>query len=362
MSDVWTYPGTPVRSRRWMYIAGAGALVIALTGSGAALAATRSPHGASSSGSADHPGTPLLPTRSPSPSSTAGPSSVPSPSLSEGTPGAPSGAPSETPHGAPSAVPSGAPRPPGSGPGGAPSTPPGSSATPGPTKPEQKPAATPAPAPPGPASAPQAPPAATPPPAPPAPGYTLSYVDGAGRPARWNPCATINVRLNLSNPATPPNARELVDTALSRLSTATGLQFSVVGDTTYWPAVKIGTWDADTQLMIAWADEATVPVLAGPSVVGNGNIAYNETPAGPKIYKAFAVIDVSTSGMPAGFDGPWSVGAVVLHELGHAVGLTHVDNPSHLMNPKINSKQTGDYADGDRAGLALVGAAAGCLR
>ena len=46
--------------------------------------------------------------------------------------------------------------------------------------------------------------------------------------------------------------------------------------------------------------------------------------------------------------------AVVLHELGHVVGLDHVSDPSQLMTPVGRPDLLG-YAAGDRTGLALLG-------
>jgi hypothetical protein len=45
--------------------------------------------------------------------------------------------------------------------------------------------------------------------------------------------------------------------------------------------------------------------------------------------------------------------AIVLHELGHVVGLAHVDDPTQLMNER--NEGVVDFASGDMAGLAAVG-------
>jgi hypothetical protein len=49
------------------------------------------------------------------------------------------------------------------------------------------------------------------------------------------------------------------------------------------------------------------------------------------------------------------VRAIVLHELGHLVGLAHVDDDTQLMYPEAQRAVT-DYADGDLTGLARLGA------
>lgn len=45
--------------------------------------------------------------------------------------------------------------------------------------------------------------------------------------------------------------------------------------------------------------------------------------------------------------------AIVMHELGHLVGLAHVDDPGELMHS--SNLERLDFGPGDRAGLALLG-------
>lgn len=48
--------------------------------------------------------------------------------------------------------------------------------------------------------------------------------------------------------------------------------------------------------------------------------------------------------------------AVVMHEIGHLVGLGHVDDASQVMFPGGGGAQeVTDFEAGDRAGLALLG-------
>ena len=53
-------------------------------------------------------------------------------------------------------------------------------------------------------------------------------------------------------------------------------------------------------------------------------------------------------------DGAAEVRAIIMHELGHVLGLAHVNDPSQLMYAENKGVQ--DFAAGDRAGLALLGA------
>ncbi|MGB8021524.1 MAG: matrixin family metalloprotease [Candidatus Nanopelagicales bacterium] len=46
--------------------------------------------------------------------------------------------------------------------------------------------------------------------------------------------------------------------------------------------------------------------------------------------------------------------AIIMHELGHLVGLAHTEHDDQLMFPRGNAGVT-KYAVGDRTGLALLG-------
>jgi predicted Zn-dependent protease len=66
-------------------------------------------------------------------------------------------------------------------------------------------------------------------------------------------------------------------------------------------------------------------------------------------------------GLDKGFNAGGSVGTLLLHELGHAVGLRHVSDDSQVMYPVIGKTSPAGYAAGDRTGLAKVGRGAGCM-
>ena len=68
------------------------------------------------------------------------------------------------------------------------------------------------------------------------------------------------------------------------------------------------------------------------------------------------VLDASDLGAILGQPGgPERVRAVIQHELGHLVGLDHVADVTQLMYSEGNDLQSGDWANGDLAGLHQLG-------
>jgi hypothetical protein len=52
---------------------------------------------------------------------------------------------------------------------------------------------------------------------------------------------------------------------------------------------------------------------------------------------------------------------LLMHELGHAVGLGHAHDERDVMFPVITTASRAQWGPGDLAGLALVGKGAGCI-
>lgn len=202
-----------------------------------------------------------------------------------------------------------------------------------------------------------------------APGDPNAYaflIADPGGAVRWNPCRPITYSVNAAS-AQPWVVEDLRE-ALYRLERVTGLDFERVADHDWVPD---GTEDiAPTRaqvaadLVVTWADEDDAPVLAG-NVLGVARPQTTSMPGGAWITSASVIINVDGFTSRPGQFGPGFAdgethGAVVLHELAHAVGLDHIADPNQLMNDTATPLTNTGFGAGDRAGLRQLGREAGC--
>lgn len=175
---------------------------------------------------------------------------------------------------------------------------------------------------------------------------------GGDEPVGWDPCEPIRYQVNPANG--PDDGGDLIGRAIERVSAATGLAFEDEGTTDERPFtaqfVPIGT---DRPVIIGWGSPAEFPELAG-DIAGIGGGAAEEGILGRRYYVTGAIAldtDVFSTMEVAG--RPQTMEAIVMHELGHVVGLDHVNEPTELMAGTNNGQI--DFGPGDREGLARLG-------
>lgn len=176
------------------------------------------------------------------------------------------------------------------------------------------------------------------------------------RPVTWDPCRPIRYQVNIDGG--PPEAAALVASAVSEVSKATGLRFEYDGLTDARPQWKTGYLPflaSRRPVLVSWATEAEVSQLAGRVAGIGGSLPLPARDGRLRFVTGGVTLDSdSFAALDERRGGPALERAIVLHELGHLVGLAHVTDQSELMY--ADNVGLLDYGPGDRAGLARLGA------
>lgn len=211
--------------------------------------------------------------------------------------------------------------------------------------------------------------------------YLLStrVVDGTILTLRWNPCqVAVTYRVNATAAARTASGRASavadVRTAFVALGRATGITYRYLGTTTTVPTGD--AWSdrlGDAEVVVAWVDQSRIRSTllgraGGSYAAGTGGYSYKTwtspgqpTPQGV-IGRGFLVLNAANNAAFApGFGAGTTRGELLLHELGHVVGLRHVTTSAQLMYPVLVPRARAVYQSGDLAGLSRVGRVAGCI-
>ncbi|PVG82836.1 hypothetical protein DDE18_10790 [Nocardioides gansuensis] len=183
---------------------------------------------------------------------------------------------------------------------------------------------------------------------------------------RLNPCRTVTYRVNaaqgLPDPATALTAAHA---AVDDIAQATGLTFKYLGTTDAMFQGSGKSIPKDTDLLISWQRDDQTKLDIGPSYGargGAGKVIWGRNAQGKRIGLALntgIAADSQEQGMTY-----TSMTQLLMHELQHAVGLHHVNDPYQYMNPSqsIYTLPLGQWGAGDLTGLRKVGLQAGCVR
>lgn len=189
--------------------------------------------------------------------------------------------------------------------------------------------------------------------------YSFMAQNPDGTPGRWNPCEPIRYQVNAAQ--AEPGAIEDVQAAFAQITAASGLQFQYLGPTTEVPQVHHemrsgGQW---SPVIIGWAHPDETDMLSGAES-GMGGPDKLATDAGVVYVSGTVALDSTMNSLyPPGFNGTQTRGSLLLHELGHLVGISHTDDTTQMMREGLGAPAR--YGAGDLAGLAQIGAGAGCI-
>lgn len=189
-------------------------------------------------------------------------------------------------------------------------------------------------------------------------GFRFLRHEDDGDPVTWSPCRPIHYVMRSDN--APAGGEAMLLDAMARMSFATRLSFVNDGPTTEGPSEDRSAYQRDrygdrwAPVLIAWATRAEVPDF-GIDIAGEAGPSSVRTPSGDTTHVSGVVYldPVKIEEIRRGA-GEAAAQVTLLHELGHLVGLAHVDDEAQIMFPRGNSKVV-DYQAGDRAGLAALG-------
>jgi hypothetical protein len=198
-------------------------------------------------------------------------------------------------------------------------------------------------------------------------GYAFEVHNADGSPARWDPCTPVHYVVNLT--AAPPTAAADIAGAIARVEAATGMTFVADGSTTEVPARGRADEDAAryghrwAPLLIAWVHNGASDYLGGNGVLGEGGASWVAPAGGRDVFVTgqIAINADTTTALGDGFGAGTTIGLLLLHELGHVMGLGHVGDEAEVMFPRLMPRAAASYAAGDLAGLRLL-TTGGCNR
>jgi Matrixin len=190
--------------------------------------------------------------------------------------------------------------------------------------------------------------------------YKFLATNDDGSPVGYSPCRPLHYVVNAA--LAPEGAEPLVAEAIETISRATGIRFINDGGTSEGPSEQRDPYQPETYgdrwapLLIAWTTPEEAPKLDGP-VIGTGGSTHFSFGDGPKTFVTGSLeLDAPQISQELGSpDGADYATAVILHELGHVMGLEHVDDPVQLMYHEIGAPD--GLAAGDLNGLQELGRA-----
>lgn len=192
------------------------------------------------------------------------------------------------------------------------------------------------------------------------PSYAFlgTQVDRAA-PIAFDPCRPISYVTR--DAGAPEGSADLVNEAVSRISAATGLQFIDEGSTDEQPETGRENFLPDrygdrwAPVLIAWSTPDEYAGISGPVIGETYTQPVDVADHDLVLVSGEVVLDAAQITDRLRYVGGENEAiAVITHELGHLVGLGHVNDEHELMYPSARPLVTG-LGQGDLTGLAALG-------
>jgi len=187
----------------------------------------------------------------------------------------------------------------------------------------------------------------------------ISYQSDLVTPVAYDPCRPIHYVTRAQGE--PAGGDQIISEAITRVSQATGLQFIYDGPTFETPTFQRASFQPGrygnrwAPVLIAWLTSGENPDFVSHIEGESGSVAMSRTD-GPKTYVT-GIVELDSFKLTQSLQAPGGIEqtrAVVMHELGHVIGLAHVADANQLMYPESGHGIT-DFAAGDLTGAAMLG-------
>lgn len=184
----------------------------------------------------------------------------------------------------------------------------------------------------------------------------LQQQDDGEAPVTYDPCVPVHL---VVNPRTiVDGGMRMLDEATDQIRRTTGLVLVVDGLTEQTePPTKAPRADGGQgwkPVLVSWSDPAADRGLRGSTAGFAGSTAIERDGHRWYVTGAVTLDGPQLARMLRTPDGWAPARSVIMHELGHLVGLAHVDAPGQLMQPR-GRPGLDTWGAGDRTGLAALG-------
>lgn len=197
-------------------------------------------------------------------------------------------------------------------------------------------------------------------------GFRPLYADPAsGEPVRFNACKPLHYVINPAH--APSDGVRTVHAAIESVAGATGLRFVYDGETTEPYSIDRPSYQPDrygqrwAPILIAWSaqplqDTASSAEAGDP--IGQAGPRFEMNASGRPVLVTGAAIFDATDDTAGGARPAWRL--VMIHELGHVMGLAHVPDTTSVMQPTLAMRPS-EFGSGDWAGFRALGLGSSCV-
>jgi len=181
--------------------------------------------------------------------------------------------------------------------------------------------------------------------------FLQTQVGSSPDPVTYSSCRSIPVEFNLHGVDDPDTTRQVLLEAMGAASAASHLNLVYARDTARRPRPNWGTLEG-YPVLIAFADASEIPAMDG--VAGRAGSSWTGINGRDTYVSGQVVLERRYwNGELHAWHRHELTRAIVMHELGHVLGLGHVHDSGELMSADNHGKTT--WGPGDRKGLAILG-------